>query len=596
MTPMRSQSPEIEGSALSHGMRRVRIPPGLISVIVILALLTCTDRVSRPAANASAAAAGPEETTVQLSVPGVADAIRYAVEEDDPRLPPLRRAERVELASLYQIGGFAPLWVAPSGRPTLDADVALDLLSDAATEGLDPAEYGAAALKRWSMALETGTDAAAADVAAFDAGLSAGMLRYFRQLHSGRVDPRTIGFHLSTPADEHDFGAVLRSALAAHRLTQAAAEWAPPLALYRGLRRMLARYRTLAADPAAEDVPPIAAAVRPGQPYLGPRPLHRRLVAVGDLPEDVPFPAESMYEGAMVEAVRHFQMRHGLDADGVLGVSTQATLRVPLVWRVRQIELALERLRWLPHLSPDRFLAVNIPMFHLWVWDSVPPNGAASFGMGVIVGRALNSRTPVFEEEMRYIIFRPYWNIPPSILRSEVLPALRRDPGYLGRHDMEIVSGQSDDARPVGLTDETMAQLRQGRLRVRQRPGPKNALGLVKFVFPNDENVYMHGTPTPQLFSRTRRDFSHGCVRVADPTGLAEWALRGQDDWTRERIVAAMNADHSTRVNLARPIQVILFYLTAVVMPEDGTVRFAEDIYGHDATLDRALTRRNPDD
>jgi murein L,D-transpeptidase YcbB/YkuD len=154
---------------------------------------------------------------------------------------------------------------------------------------------------------------------------------------------------------------------------------------------------------------------------------------------------------------------------------------------------------------------------------------------------------------------------------------------------MEVVSGQGDDARPVALTAESLARLQEGRLRVRQRPGAKNALGLVKFVFPNDENVYMHGTPAPQLFSRPRRDFSHGCVRVEDPVALAQWALDGQPEWTRDRIRAAMNASQSRRVSLVRPIQVILFYITAVVMPEDGTIRFAEDIYGHDARLDSAL-------
>ena len=235
---------------------------------------------------------------------------------------------------------------------------------------------------------------------------------------------------------------------------------------------------------------------------------------------------------------------------------------------------------------------MNIPMFRLWVWDSSPQNGAPSFGMDVIVGRGLNRQTPIFVEEMEYLIFRPYWNVPSSILRGEILPALRREPDYLQRHDMEIVSGAGDDARAVPLTEESLAQLQQGRLRVRQRPGPKNSLGLVKFIFPNDVNVYLHDTPAVDLFSRSRRDFSHGCVRVQDPVALAEWALKGQDEWDRDRILAAMNARRPQQVNLKRPIQVILFYITAVVMPDDGSIHFAEDIYGHDTKLDRALERR----
>jgi murein L,D-transpeptidase YcbB/YkuD len=330
--------------------------------------------------------------------------------------------------------------------------------------------------------------------------------------------------------------------------------------------------------------------VKPRDPYPNLEALARQLAALADLASDVPVPA--LYEGAIVDGVRRFQERHGLEPDGVLGRGTIAALNVPMAERVVQIELALERLRWMPHLSTDRFLAVNIPMFQLWGWDGVPPDGAPTFGMRVIVGRALSTETPVFVEEMRHVIFRPYWNVPPSILRGEVVPALRKDPRYLEKHDMEIVAGQSDRSPVVPATPENIARLGSGSLRVRQRPGPSNSLGLVKFVFPNDDNIYMHGTPAPQLFGRPRRDFSHGCIRVQDPVSLAEWVLAGEPEWTRERIVGAMNGTSPQQVNLARPVQVILFYITAVVMPGDGTVRFAEDIYRHDARLRKALAGR----
>jgi len=191
---------------------------------------------------------------------------------------------------------------------------------------------------------------------------------------------------------------------------------------------------------------------------------------------------------------------------------------------------------------------------------------------------------------MREVIFRPYWNVPRSIVRHEVLPKIKRDPDYLEREDMEIVRGESDIASRTELSAETLEGLRRGELRVRQRPGPKNALGLIKFVFPNGEDVYMHGTPAQALFSKNRRDFSHGCVRVADPVGLAEWVLH-RPEWTRDQIVAATGGSQTIHVKLPRPIQVILFYTTAAVMPEDGTIRFADDIYRHDATLDRALAQ-----
>lgn len=521
----------------------------------------------------------------------VSTAIRNVIAGGANVAAPLTPHERAQLTSVYAPGAFAPLWADGAGHPNQDSRDALSLLVGAADDGLEPSDYRARSLQESANSLSQAA-APPADAARFDVALTASTLRYFADLHRGRIDPRSIGFRMTAPPDDDDFESLLRSACAEHRILQTAASLAPPLALYRALRGMLSRYRALASDPAVGPPAPLRTVVKSGEPYARAAELIRLLVALGDLAPGAPEPEpSSTYGGALVDGVKHFQMRHGLEADGVLGMRTQAALAVPLSSRVRQIELALERLRWLPHLSEDRLLAVNIPMFHLWVWDRIPPNGAPSFGMGVIVGRALNRQTPVFVEEMQYVIFRPYWNIPPSILRGEIIPALARDSGYLQREDMEIVAGPGDDARPVALTPESVAQLQQGRLRVRQRPGPRNSLGLVKFVFPNDENVYMHGTPAPQLFRQARRDFSHGCVRVEDPVALAEWALKGQGEWTRDRILAAMNADESRRVNLTRPIQVILFYVTAVVMPEDGTVRFAEDIYGHDAKLDRALAR-----
>jgi murein L,D-transpeptidase YcbB/YkuD len=203
---------------------------------------------------------------------------------------------------------------------------------------------------------------------------------------------------------------------------------------------------------------------------------------------------------------RRFQDRHG-SARRHHRQGTVA-LNVPLSRRVEQLALSLERLRWIPDLEGERFIVVNIPTFHLWAWDSLNAEGAPSIDMNVIVGRnTLNTQTPVFVEQMRFVIFRPYWNVPPGILRSETLPAIRKDPaGYLARNDMEIVQGQGDDAKPVAPSPENIELLGRGQLRVRQRPGPRNSLGLVKFMFPNDENVYLHSTPAQELFSRNKRD------------------------------------------------------------------------------------------
>ena len=664
-----------------------------------------------PAARATAApgAATPAAPAPTFPVAEVTAALRTAVEAaDSPALAWLAPAERTRLTAFYAPGGFAPRWLDTAGQPSADARAALGLLAGAGAEGLHPPEYRAADLVRAAERLASGragtgpaptsgedrqagmdpaatrgvdpragTSSAAtsgvgagpapalpaplpAELAAFDVELSAATMRYYQQLHAGRVDPRAIGFKMTAPVDEHDFAVLLGAALAEHRVVEKAAELAPPLVLYRALRRMLARYRGIASSWAGSGLAlpaPVGATVRPGEPYAASAELRALLVALGDLPAAAPpppaavaptavptpaaapagasigasagtpataastapasgttpvpapspgvapdaspsapaaaeTPAPAVYDGDLIEGVKRFQLRHGLTGDGVLGKGTQAALAVPLAWRVRQIELALERLRWAPHLDPSRFLAVNIPMYRLWVWNGIPSNGAPAWGMNVIVGRALDHSTPVFVEQMRSVVFRPYWNVPPSILRGEILPALRRDPGYLARQNMEVVAGQGDDAPALAFGPESIDLLAQGKLRVRQRPGPRNALGLLKFVFPNDDNIYLHSTPSQALFSRSRRDFSHGCVRVEEPAKLAAWALEGQEGWTRERVAAAVAGDRQVRVGLARPIQVVLFYVTAAVMPEDGTVHFAEDIYGHDARLDRALVER----
>jgi murein L,D-transpeptidase YcbB/YkuD len=256
--------------------------------------------------------------------------------------------------------------------------------------------------------------------------------------------------------------------------------------------------------------------------------------------------------------------------------------------RTRQIELAMERLRWLPPLRDERLVLINIPMFQLWAWDARRAGSAPDLAMRVIVGRAMRTQTPVLIKQMTQVVFKPHWTVPASIVRSEILPRLQRDPSYLRKQNMDIVSGAGGGALLPIDSPGAIAQLRAGTAQLRQRPGPNNALGPVKFVFPNEENVFLHGTPAASLFSRSRRDFSHGCIRVEDPLALAEWTLADQGEWPRARIESAVKGPASTTVTLAQPVRVILFYTTAAVMP-DGTLQFADDIYGFDLKLERAL-------
>jgi murein L,D-transpeptidase YcbB/YkuD len=502
----------------------------------------------------------------------------------------LARAADAEVRRLYAPVGDSPVWVDGTGRPSRDADAALQLLAGAGADGLAPETYQHASLSRQAATLREAPAVVADDVARFDLDLTRHVLRYVRHLHTGRIDPRTIGFNLVVPPEPHDFADAVRTALAQQRVAHLREDWAPRLLQYDALRAALARYRTLAAAAALANPPPATPPVRPGEIYPHLERLHARLAALGDVDADAATTNEGVYDEPLVAAVQRFQARHGLEPDGIIGRATQAALQVPLTWRVRQIELALERLRWLPDLDERRVVLVNIPMFHLWGWDATTPGTPPVVAMRAIVGRALDTQTPVFVADMAQVVFRPYWNVPRSILLNELLPKIRRDARYLDREALEIVRGGGDNAARVPLSADALAGLRNGTLRLRQRPGPRNALGRVKFLFPNSNDVYMHDTPTQSLFSRARRDFSHGCVRVEDPFSLAVWALQEQPEWTRGRIEEAMAAAGGPlAVALTRPIRVMIFYTTAAVTPRDGAVHFVPDIYRHDARLDAAL-------
>jgi murein L,D-transpeptidase YcbB/YkuD len=234
-------------------------------------------------------------------------------------------------------------------------------------------------------------------------------------------------------------------------------------------------------------------------------------------------------------------------------------------------------------------VGVNLPMFWLWTWDPrAAPAAVAGPAMRVIVGRAASTPTPVFIAGMTHLTFQPYWNVPRSIVRAEILPALARDPSYLRLHDMELVRGPGDEAPALPETPELLRELEQGTLRVRQRPGPRNPLGGVKFAVANESQIYLHATPARELFLRGRRDFSHGCIRVEDPIGLARWALAGRPGWGPEEIAAAYQGSRTVSVSLPEPVQVVVYYSTALARPGDGALLFSEDLYGLDARLEAA--------
>ncbi len=236
-------------------------------------------------------------------------------------------------------------------------------------------------------------------------------------------------------------------------------------------------------------------------------------------------------------------------------------------------------------------MVVNIPEFRLRAYAA---DGKVVLTMNVIVGKAMRHETPVFDRDMQYVVFRPYWNVPPSIQRSEIVPAVSRNRDYIAQKNYEVTTHNGQVITSGPISDEVLEQLRAGKLAVRQKPGPSNSLGLVKLIFPNEYNVYLHSTPAQQLFAQTRRDFSHGCIRVEKPEELAAWALQARPEWSLEKVRAAMHSGRDNQqVNLPQPIPVLILYVTAVPSPE-GSVLFFEDIYGHDATLRKALAKGYP--
>jgi murein L,D-transpeptidase YcbB/YkuD len=500
-----------------------------------------------------------------------------------------------DLESIYTLSNHQLLWLG-NANAEKNITAALNLLANAAVHGLNPKNYDAEPLQqRLQSALKLKPDSYR-ELALYDTALSISLLRFLHDLHYGRVNPQGINFNLKLREKKLiDLPLLIKNSLAQNTLAQLPLSVEPTLKQYQKLKKALANYRQLAAT-----APPfklsIEKTLRPGESHPQMAELQRFLTTVGDLPENKTTTGTekfSLYTDAIAAGVKKFQKRHGLTADGHIGKGSAAVLSVALSQRVTQIELAMERLRWLPEFNGGPSIIVNIPAFQLWAFDAIDQPDANIVNMPVVVGKALVNQTPVLMAELHFIDFMPYWNVPYSIIKKEILPKLIQNNHYLDKENMELVAVFRDTEKPTSLTGEAMELLKQGKLRVRQRPGGKNALGRVKFIFPNKDDVYLHDTPANALFSQSRRDFSHGCVRVANPQKLAEFALKNQDNWNPETIQLAMSTPKTQRVILKKPIPVLFFYTTAF-FDQDDNLDFYLDIYGHDAALVAALSK--PDD
>ena len=498
------------------------------------------------------------------------------------------------LKPIYEAEADRLLWF-DGARPGAQLERTLATVAAATAHGLDPRDYDAAMLtEQWQVLKDGG--GSGPERALFDLALSTAAARMIKAVNVGRVDPATMLWGYDVAAKKLDVTMALRDARQGGGLADALEALQPPFPHYRRARRMAAIYRDLARSGEPPLAPALATGVRkvePGTTWAGVPQLAARLRVFGDLAgsADIAEADPPIYGGAVVEAVKRFQRRHGLDADGVIGPGTIRALNVSLAARSRQLELSMERMRWLPTLSDRPNVFVNVALFRMWATD--PTSGEEPLRMNVVVGQSLDHRTPIFVEQMEYVIFRPYWNPPRNILVKEIVPHAQRDPAYLARQQMEIVASGADDAAGLPASPENLSKVVSGRLFLRQKPGPHNSLGLAKFIFPNAEDVYMHGTPAQALFARARRDLSHGCIRLENPARFAEWVLRDQPEWTTARIQAAMQGERPTRVNLKDKLTVVIFYATAHVNSEDEAY-FVDDIYGHDRALDAALVQGYP--
>ncbi len=441
-------------------------------------------------------------------------------------------------------------------------------------------------LSRWQQTWQgippTDADAAEVDIATTHLALYA-----IQSLAYGYVDPASVHEKWDAIPRSVSPSALLDEALKQGpgdfaRWLEAAA--APPDTRYRDLVTTLARYREIASLGGWKPLPTPPRNLGPGDPYSDVALLRARLRAEGDLPANAAKIRSKVIDPETAEALKSFQFRHGIAPDAVLGPATMMELNHPVSHRVDTLVINLDRLRWMPRAYDQaEHLEVNIAETALRLFvggksvDTVP----------VIVGVKGKHQTPVFHGTMKYLIFRPYWNVPLSIARSEVVPAALDDPGYAARERYEIVPHfGASTSEVLAVTRENLEKVAAGKLNIRQGTGPGNALGLVKFIFPNDNSVYLHDTPNHSLFNATDRDFSHGCVRVSEPALLASFVLRANGDWDIRKIQAAMDdanrPDH--KVNLTQPIPVYLMYWTSTIM-DDGRVRFDQDIYGHDGEM-----------
>ena len=562
-------------------------------IIILFSALTLIIVVSRKPTCASTFL--PQQPAVSggraLTPAGVSalHTIADAARNEDLRWPNFA-PYKTEFSKFYEANGYSLAWL-QNGQVRPQGLAVIEVLENANSRGLDPEDYDAS---RWPMRLsKLRQSPSEEDLVLFDTALTVSAMRYVRAVHVGRVNPKEFHFQLDNGEGQFSLAEFVQNKVA--NSTDPAAEFQklePPFPGYRKLLALLPVYEEYAKKDDGEKLQTTPKTVRPGQPYASLARLGRFLQLIGDIPAATQLdPNATMYEGVLVEGVKHYQNRHGEDPTCELDARTINELNTPAAARITQIKLTLERWRWLPHSFAQPPVVVNLPEYRL---RAMNPDGTVSFYKKVIIGKAYGHKSPVFEKEIQYVVFRPYWEVTPSIQRDEIVPHIQRDPNYIAKHNFQVITSKGEVVTENAVSPEVLEGIKTGHLMVRQKPGPTNSLGLVKIIFPNPDNVYLHGTDAPQLFSQDVRDFSHGCIRVDQPADLVAWVLRNNPGWDLERVKATMNGDkENLQVNLVTRIPVLIVYGTAAVN-EENQIRFFDDIYGYDAALEKALAAGYP--
>ena len=486
------------------------------------------------------------------------------------------------LSKMYHENGLQPFWVGTDG-PGKRARAIFKTLKAADIQGLNPERYLIDKIEKYWESTDV------VGLVRLDILLTLGLRSYVADMREGRIEPRKIDPKLfATARDvEVDYNSLREQALSAPDMQAFLEQQVPPFLQYRELRKALKKYRKIKTKGGWESILE-GKVLKPGMEDERVGLIRKRLVVTGDLESDN---LEGIiYDDETVKAVKHFQSRHGLETDGIIGKNTVSAMNLPVDAKIRKIRINMERYRWLTHQLGERIIVVNIAGFR--AAGIKPKTGEFEIEMPVIVGREYH-KTPVFSDSIKYIEFNPYWNIPVSIARNEMLPKLKKNAYYLKERNIRIFNGWGPDAKELDSTAVNWGKVgkrEMGRYKLRQDPGPKNALGTVKFMFPNKFNVYLHDTPSHGLFRETKRAFSHGCIRLSRPTELASYILGDKKNgWGIESVKKIIASGKRKVVSLKKPFPIYILYRTVLINPENEEVNFRADIYGRDALLEKAL-------